>query len=258
MSAADADVTEDRLLGGRLILRQPARGYRLNVDTVLLAAAVGVTGWGEEGSRLFEAGCGVGGALLCAAHRLRALHGQHHTTRYIGVEREARYAELARRNVEANGFSDCVEIIQGDALEVVETLGILGGVFFNPPYDLAGKGQSPSSERHASHVADQPIDAWIKVFSNRLTGYGALTLIHRAEMLPEIIAALEGRLGGVEVIPIRPKATAPARRVIVRARKGSRAPLRLYGGYDLHDDSGAKYTPEVDAILRGEAQFGWL
>ena len=49
--------TTDRLLGGRLILRQPARGYRVAVDTVLLAAAVPA----RPGARLVELGAGVGG-----------------------------------------------------------------------------------------------------------------------------------------------------------------------------------------------------
>src|SRR5262245_44110435 len=37
---AGLDTTEDAILNGRVRLKQPARGYRVNVDTVLLAAAV--------------------------------------------------------------------------------------------------------------------------------------------------------------------------------------------------------------------------
>jgi len=88
-----------------------------------------------------------------------------------------------------------------------------------------------------------------------MTAHSNLTLIHRAHRLGEILAALEGRLGGVEVFPIRPTADAKARRVIVRAWKGSRAPLKLFAGLDLHPDDGSKdkYTPQTEAILRGEA-----
>ncbi len=95
------------------------------------------------------------------------------------------------------------------------------------------------------------------MLSNRLTGDGVLTVIQRAAKLPEILAALEGRLGGVEVFPIRPRAEEPAKRVLVRARKGSRAPLRLLRGLDLHDSSAAKHTPETEAILRGDAAISW-
>ena len=36
--------TEDALLGGRVVLRQPAAGYRAAIDPVLLAAAVPARG----------------------------------------------------------------------------------------------------------------------------------------------------------------------------------------------------------------------
>ena len=39
MFAAGA-LTEDRFLGGRLVLAQPRKGYRAGIDPVLLAAAV--------------------------------------------------------------------------------------------------------------------------------------------------------------------------------------------------------------------------
>jgi tRNA1(Val) A37 N6-methylase TrmN6 len=85
----------------------------------------------------------------------------------------------------------------------------------------------------------------------------SLTLIHRAHRLGDILAALDGRLGGAAVFPVRPSARAKASRVIVRAWKGSRAPLTLLAGLDLHPGDGRtdKYTPEADAILRGDAHI---
>ena len=51
------------------------------------------------------------------------------------------------------------------------------------------------------------------------------------------------------VLPLWPKAGRPAKRVIVHARKGLAAPLRLAPGLILHrpDD---RYTAEADAVLR--------
>ena len=62
-SPDDSPWTENRILGGQVVLRQPARGYRAGMDAALLAAACGT------GQRIFEAGCGVGGALLATARR---------------------------------------------------------------------------------------------------------------------------------------------------------------------------------------------
>ncbi|MGC2134524.1 MAG: methyltransferase, partial [Xanthobacteraceae bacterium] len=40
MSAEHGGTSEDAVLGGRLVLRQPLRGHRFGHDAILLAAAV--------------------------------------------------------------------------------------------------------------------------------------------------------------------------------------------------------------------------
>ncbi len=240
------EVTEDALLGGRVRIRQPARGYRVNVDTVLLAAAVEV----RAGMRMMEAGCGVGAALIAVAVR-------NENISLLGVERETNIAEVARENVALNAMTQRIEIATGDALDKHADYGVFDGVFLNPPFNAEGEGRAPAAVRRHAHVSDVSIDQWIAALADRLKGGAALTLIHRAARLSELLSAFEGRLGAPEIIPIRPRAEAPAKRVIVRARKGSRAPLKLLRGLDLHDATGAKYAPETDAILKGEAVVAW-
>lgn len=245
----DGAVTEDLIYGGRLRIRQPARGYRVNVDTVLLAASLPPQE-SADGCRIVELGCGAGaGLLIVAAGHREARPG----TRVYGIEREPIFAALARENAAANGLADCVEIIEADALDPPD-LGGFEHVFFNPPYDYAGEGRPPAPERRHAHVADRPLADWIKLWSNRMTAQASLTLIQRPQRLREILDALEGRLGGAVVFPIRPYAEAPATRLIVRARKGARAPLKLLPGLDLHPSgaTAAKHTPQTEAVLRGQ------
>ncbi len=238
----DALFTQDAIFGGRVRIKQPARGYRANVDTVLLAAAV------TEGGRLLDAGCGVGGALLCVAARFPE-------AQLVGVERERIYAALAGENVAAQGAA--AEIVTGDILDRTLEIGQFDGVFCNPPFDTPGEGRLPTPARQAAHVADAPVEAWIKALADRLRGGAALTMIHKAEAAPELLAALSGRLGGAALRPIAPKAEAAATRILVRAVKGARAPFRLLPPLVLHDDAGGKYTAETEAILRGEAAIAW-
>jgi tRNA1(Val) A37 N6-methylase TrmN6 len=240
------EIIEDAILGGALRIRQPARGYRVNMDTLLLAAAVEA----PPGARLLEAGCGVGAALLAVAKRSANIF-------LVGIERDANMAALARENVALNAMDARVEIVTGDALERSANRGVFDGVFCNPPYAMDGEGRDPAPARRHAHIADAPIDAWVGSLADRLTGGAALTLIHRADKAGEVLAAFEGRLGGAELIPIYPRAGEPAKRILARARKGSRAPLRLLPGLTLHDGSGAKYAPEVEAILRGEGEVMW-
>lgn len=238
---AELEMTEDALLGGRIRIRQPAHGYRVNIDTLLLAAAVEA----RDGARLMEAGCGVGAALLAIAARKE-------NVTLVGVERDQNIASIARENVAANGMSTRVEIVTGDVLGRGANRDVFDGVFVNPPFDVEGEGRAPAEARRHAHVADAPLAGWIAALADRLTGGAALTMIHRAHKTPEILAALEGRLGGAELLPIRPRSGEAAKRIIVRARKGSRAPFRICPELVLHDASGAKYTPETEAILRGE------
>jgi len=245
---ADAEITEDRLLDGKIRIRQPARGYRVNVDTLLLAATLPNL---ADGARVAEPCCGVAAALLAVAAR------QAGDVAFVGIERDPTYAELARQNVELNGQAHRAKIIEADALEPHADVGSFDHVFFNPPYDNPSEGRAPAEGKRAAYIADRPIGDWIKVWSNRMRAQASLTLIHRAHRLDEILSALDGKLGGAEIYPIRPCADAKASRVIVRAWKGSRAPLELFAGLDMHPagEGGEKYTPEAGAILRGEAHI---
>lgn len=218
----------------------------MNVDTVLLAAAMR----GDDNGRVIELGCGVGAALLAVAK-------DSPQAVCVGIERDPLFAGLARENVALNGLGDRVEIIEADVHDAPATLGQFDRVFFNPPYDEPGEGRAPAEARRGAHIEERPIADWIKVWSNRMSARASLTLIHRAHRLGDILAAIEGRLGGVEIAPIRPSAGAEASRVIVRAWKGSRAPLKLFRGLDLHpdDESKDKYTAEAEAVLRGRASI---
>ena len=111
MNEAGTAVTEDCLLGGRVILRQPAQGYRAAIDPVLLAAAAPA----RDGHYL-DLGCGVGTAAICLAMRVAE-------SRVTGLEIQPALAGLAGENVGANGLAGRVEILAGDLLEPPETLG---------------------------------------------------------------------------------------------------------------------------------------
>ena len=79
-----------------------------------------------------------------------------------------------------------------------------------------------------------------------------LTLIHRPECLGELLRLLDGRFGDIAIFPLFPKSGEPATRIIVQAKKGSRAGLSLLPGLRLHEEDG-RYTAEAEAVLRGGA-----
>jgi tRNA1(Val) A37 N6-methylase TrmN6 len=69
--------------------------------------------------------------------------------------------------------------------------------------------------------------------------------------LSEVLAALGRGFGGIVILPVHPKSGATAIRVLVKAEKGSGAPLTLRPGLVLNGDDG-KPTPGAERVLRGE------
>lgn len=242
------DLTDDSLLNGAVRLRQKRDGYRVAVDSVLLAAAVPVV---RPNGRVLDLGTGTGAALLCYLYRVRQASG-------LGIEIDADAAALARVNAEMNGFSDRMAIREADIRNLDPVAGDVppfDQVFTNPPYlDAVSADKSPNADKARSNVESAAtIAEWIGACLAQLRHKGGLTVIQRADRLDAILAALHGRAGDVEVIPLWPRAGVAAKRVIVRARKGVRGGATLLPGLVLHGE-GQSYTAQADAVLqRGES-----
>jgi tRNA1(Val) A37 N6-methylase TrmN6 len=128
----------------------------------------------------------------------------------------------------------------------------------NPPFHLPGTTRvSPSAYRERAHIGEAAADdAWTRTAASLLQAGGVLAQIHRADALPRVLAALEGRFGDVRVLPVLPSGSKPATRVLVRAVKGSRAPLVLLPPLILHVEDG-RFTQEAEHLHRGEAAIDW-
>lgn len=242
-------VTEDRLLDGAVRLRQPARGYRAGMDAALLAAACDA----RAGQRVIEAGCGPGAALLSAAHR-------RPDARFTGVEREAEALDLARENIALNGLSDRVEARAGDVGQRFAALGLppFDAALANPPFfDDPTALRAPAPEKAAAWMADEGLMGWTEFLLKAVREGGTITIIHRADRLADLLGLLAPKAGSFQIRAIHPFADAPAKRVLVRAIKTGRAPLKILPPLILHDRDGGKHRPEVEAILRGRADLAW-
>lgn len=235
------EAAEDTLLGGRVRLLQPGGGgYRAAIDPVLLAAAVPA----RDGEAVLDVGVGTGAALLCLMARCPGVAA-------TGLELAPEHAALAERSLALNGWRG--RIVTGDlrARPAPVEGNAFDHVLTNPPYHGPGT-RPPDDHRAGAHMEEVPLADWLGFCLRMLRPKGVLTLIHRADRLDGILAALAGKAGAVEVIPLWPKAGQAAKRVIVRARKGARTPAVLHPGLVLHGSDGA-FTAEAQAILRDGA-----
>ena len=232
------ELTQDGFLDGRVMAWQPRVGYRAATDPVFLAAACPA----RSGESVLELGCGAGVASLCLAARV--------DVRVTGVERQADYAVLARRNG--------LHVVQADLTALPADLRqqSFDHVIANPPFFGPGTA-SDDAGRDAALREETPLAQWCAVAKARLKPGGWLTMIHLAERLPDVLSGLGG-FGSVTVLPLAPREGRAAGRVVVRARKSARGAFRLLAPVLIHEGNahvvdGDDYSSTARAVLRDGA-----
>lgn len=248
MTTETDDIVEDRLLDGRVRLRQRRRGYRVGMDAALLAAEVPAM----PGEAVLEVGCGVGGVLAALAVRRPGAV-------LTGLERDTAAADLARENLALNGLESRATIVTGSIADRPKPTP--GAAFdwavANPPFfDDPTRLRAPDPAKAGAWMADDGLGAWLRYLARSLREGGRLVMIHRADRLGDIFAGLGPGMGDVRVRPIHPRADEPASRVLVRATKAAKGPLVLLPPFVLHDAAGG-HTEAADALWRGRAELGW-
>jgi tRNA1(Val) A37 N6-methylase TrmN6 len=236
--------TEDALLGGRIRLLQPSRGYRVAVDAVLLAAAIDAV----PSDRVLDLGAGVGAVGLCLAARVP-------DCTIVGVELQSELASLAARNAVLNSAERRMRTIVHDlAHPLPPDVTGFDHIATNPPY-LAAAVADPSpnaSKALATVESSANLARWLGVAVTALKPAGALTVIHRSDRLEEIVAHLLALGWGDVTVKHLP----PAARVLLRARRSSTLARHTSPPLVLHRPEGG-YTDDAEAILRHAAPLAF-
>ena len=244
MTSMETAPTEDALLGGRIRLLQPSRGYRVAVDAVLLAAAIDAA----PEDRVLDLGAGVGAVGLCLAARVPGCA-------IVGIELQPELAGLAVRNAVLNGAEHRMRTFVHDLAQPLppDVTGF-DHVATNPPYLAAAVADpSPNASKALATVESSADRArWLGVAVAALKPAGALTVIHRSDRLEEIVAHL-ARLGWGDVTV---KLLPPAARILLRARRSNTLARRTSSPLVLHRPEGG-YTRDAEAILRHAAPLAF-
>jgi tRNA1(Val) A37 N6-methylase TrmN6 len=247
--AAEAErISEDALLGGKVVLRQPVRGHRFGHDAVLLAAATPA----QAGQYAVELGSGVGAAGLALARRVEGLT-------VTLVELDAALSALAHENILRNELAERVRAICLDASAGIAEFAAAGVTFrsadhvlMNPPFN-APQNASPERARQLARSASPGmLVQWVEAAARLLRPQGILTLIWRADGLADVLAALANAFGAIAILPVHPKPGTAAIRVLVGATKGSKGPLVLLPEFILAETNN-KPSAQAEAVLRDGA-----
>jgi tRNA1(Val) A37 N6-methylase TrmN6 len=248
LTPPDDDLTLDELIRGRIRVWQPRVGYRVNVDSLLLAHFVGAPPLG----RVCDLGAGVGVIGI-------ALAARDPSARVTLAELQPRSAALARRNVLENALGDRVDVVEVDLADLRASRAALPGASFDrvvssPPWFplSAGPPVPDESEAIARHELRLRVDDLARACRRLLAPGGRAYVVYTSERLPALLVAFEAAgLRAIRLRAIQPRPGAPANRVLLEAHKGGRGGLVMEPPLNVRTASG-DYDDEAKIAL-GEA-----
>lgn len=234
------EITENKLLDGRVTLLQPKKGYRVAVDPVLLAAAVPA----NEGDSILDLGSGTGAVGLCLQARVPGCT-------ITGMENNQEYLSLSRQSVEKNNWQANIRFIEGSVEAPPPELEpeSFDWVTANPPYYMEGDhSPSPDPGKNAAHAREGYLRSWIDCAFRCLRPAGWFFMIYPADEDDEALAGLNKVFQEIRILRIQPKVSFPTKRHILAARKGGTPFIREAGILVLHEDNG-DFTTKARAVL---------
>ena len=228
-------------------LAQPEGGFRFGADALLLACLAA----GLSGKRVLDLGTGCGPA----AFGLLLARNDRETT-VLGLDREPAMVAAASENAARLGLADRF------AARLLDVRGIRAAgepsaesfdlVLANPPYRHPDSGRRPEhpGQDAARFETDGGLPAFAAAAAFALTNKGQFACVYLAERLSHAITHFSANnLEIKHIIPISPRCGAPARQVLLTARKNGRPGLRLDAPLALYEGTGPQ-THLTEAALR--------
>jgi tRNA1Val (adenine37-N6)-methyltransferase len=241
VTAGEGGFTVDTLLGGRVALFQPTRGFRASLDPILLATFVA-----PPFGRFLDIGAGTGALSFVLLARDGAATG-------VAVELQAPLAALAEAGRARNGWTTRLEVRAAD----VRAARDLGAARFdlvvtNPPFRPLGSSPASPEETRAlsSHEVTLALAEWADVAARAVRPGGRVAAIFPASRALELGEALRAReLAPARLRFVHARTGEPASRVLVESVRGGRAVLTVEPPLVIHGEGGARYSPEARALL---------
>ena len=242
MAGAPKATTMDSLFGGALSLRQPARGYRMNVDALFLAA---FAAHGRRADLAVDLGAGVGSVALALWH-LRA------ASRFALVEREAPLLALAEENageakMSAQGW--CCDLDAGLPAELQQSADL---VVSNPPFfDPAQSRQGPNAAKTRARFGE--LAPFMDAAAAALNGARArVVFVYPARELSRLLSeAARVRLVPKRLRLVHADASSAARVALLELRRAKPGGLVVLPPLLEWVGKGQR-SPEVSLILAGK------
>jgi len=239
-----AALTHDTLFEGAVSFVQPARGYRVNIDSLLLAA---FASRGRRPKLCVDLGAGVGAVCLALAHL-------GDVGRLELVEKDEGLAALARRNLAAAGLSAGLHVADLQASGLPHALVNRADlVVSNPPYFEPGSVRRRREGRQSS-ARSGSLSPFLEAAARALSGPGSRAVfVYPARALTEFITAARA----LSLVPkrlrlVHARRESPARLALIELRRARAGGLEIEPPLVEWCDAG-KRSAELLALVRFRA-----
>ncbi len=235
---------DDLMRSGRVII-QSANEFCFSMDAVLIAHFPKF----KKNARVIDLGTGTGVIPLIIADEVKEI---------CAVELNSQAADLARRNVELNGLSEKISVVEGDyrkhrELFRAESFDL---AIANPPYTPLRNGEANkiSGIARARHEFTATLEDVVTAARYVLKFHGVFCMIHLASRLCEIVDALHRHQMEMKRLRmIQPKIGRDANLIMLEAVVGANAGnLKILPPLIVHNDDGS-YTDEIYKIYNNDS-----
>ena len=229
--------TIDRFLGDKILLKQSKEGLRATSDSVLVAALVPV----KKNETILDVGAGNGIIGCCINARTPC--------KITAIEIQNSLCSLIEENAKQNNCQ--IDLVKHDILLAKDPLKgkLFHHVVTNPPFYERSRNTRKNDEQKKAFVQDFDLKKWLEYCLKHLRAKGSLNIIHRPEMLAEILPIMTKKLGNIDIFPICSKEGEKANRILIRGYLNKRGPLVLHSPLIMHTKNN-KRTKSAEKILR--------
>lgn len=235
----DGERLDDLMRSGRVII-QNENEFCFSMDSVLIAHFPKF----KKNARVLDLGTGTGVIPLLIADDVKEI---------CAVELNSRAADLARRNVELNGLTQKIFVMEGDYRKYRELFKAesFDAAIANPPYIPIKNGEANkiSGIARARHEFTATLEDVVTAARFALKFHGAFYMIHIASRLCEIVDTLHRHQMEMKRLRmIQPKINRDANLIMLEAVVGANAGnLKVMPPLIVHNEDGS-YTDEIYKI----------
>ncbi len=205
-------------------------GLTFGTDAYLLASFIRPS----RSAKAAELGSGTGIISLLLASEQRLSH-------ITAIEIQSEFANITKRNVELNGLSDKIDVIEGDIRDISRLYpsGELDVVFTNPPYMRVDSGKRNASDAKfiARHEVAGNIGDFCRAADRLLRHGGRFYCVWRPDRLAELFAAMnENHLSPKVMTLVHADSDSEPSMALILATKYGAPAMRVTAPLLLHDD----------------------